>query len=248
MLNSELAGLLVDVGRRMALGVKTEFAGSGGRLDVVWTWTPPSPIPGLEGSLPVVGFEVESSWRSGEHVKGDWSNQQDAAVALGVIAVAGADLKEESLHRFTASLVDRPGIRVRVWTEEDVRALAAGEPSPSTVARAAESASAASAVTVAPAIATRAEGGVAEHPGWYPPLWLWLQARPRCARRVSFDELGPAIGMALPDWCRNHAAHWYGDQGHGRSGDHRFRWGRQRSRLVDGVGRVEARVAPSRPS
>lgn len=66
----------------------------------MWTWTPPTPIPGLDTGVPVVGFEVESSWRTRKHVKGDLLNLQDAGVALGVIVLAGDGEKDDSLRRF----------------------------------------------------------------------------------------------------------------------------------------------------
>lgn len=115
----------------------------GGRLDVVWTWSPPTPIPGIEEPLPVVAFEVESSWRTRKHVKGDLLNLQDAAVSLGVIVLAGADAKDESLRRFASSLVDRPGSRVLVWTDSDVRALAAGKATATAIAEEAAASAAA---------------------------------------------------------------------------------------------------------
>lgn len=141
-LNLELTGLLVDTGRAMRFDVRTEYPVPGGRLDVVWMWSPPTPIPGVEAALPVVAFEVESSWRTRKHVKGDLLNLQDAAVSLGVIVLAGADPKDESLRRFASSLVDRPGSRVLVWTEGDVRALAAGVPTRSALAEASAAAAA----------------------------------------------------------------------------------------------------------
>ncbi len=92
-LNAELTALLVDTGRRMGFDVRTEYVLPGGRLDVVWLWSPPTPIPGVGEPLPVVAFEVESSWRTRKHVKGDLLNLQDAAVSLGVIVLAGADAR-----------------------------------------------------------------------------------------------------------------------------------------------------------
>jgi hypothetical protein len=62
ILNEALTGLLVNTGRRMGFEVRTEYAVPGARLDVVWLWTPPTAIPGIEYPLPIVAFEVESSW------------------------------------------------------------------------------------------------------------------------------------------------------------------------------------------
>jgi hypothetical protein len=67
------------------------------------------------GAIPVAGFEIESSWRTQKHVKGNLLNHQDAGVALGVIVLADADARDESLRRFAVSLVDRPGATTLVW-------------------------------------------------------------------------------------------------------------------------------------
>src|SRR3954463_10287368 len=123
-LNRDLTQLLTQAGRNFGFDVVLEYPVRGGRLDVVWTWAPPSPFPGLEGPVPVVGFEIESSWRTRKHVKGDLLNLQDAGVGLGVIVLAGTDPKDDGLRRFAEVLVDRPGPTVLVWTADDVRALA----------------------------------------------------------------------------------------------------------------------------
>src|SRR5689334_19324389 len=106
-LNRELTNLLVEAGGRFGFDVVLEYPVRGGRLDVVWTWKPTSPVPGLDRPVPVVGIEVESSWRTRKHVKGDLLNLQDAGVGLGVIVLAGTDLKDDGLRRFAQLLVDR---------------------------------------------------------------------------------------------------------------------------------------------
>jgi hypothetical protein len=209
-LNTELTKLLVDSGRRMGFDVRTEYVVPGGRLDVVWLWSPPTPIPGVDDALPVVAFEVESSWRTRKHVKGDLLNLQDAAVSLGVIVLAGADAKDASLRRFAVSLVDRPGSRVAVWTQDDVRALAAGDPTTTAVAEAAAAAAAATAQTETDSPGN--SGGV-EHTGRYRPLWAWLRNHERREVRLAFAEIERAMGMALPESSRAHVAHWHSYQG-----------------------------------
>src|SRR4051812_17700685 len=126
-LNRELTALIAQAGEALGFEVRTEYPVPGGRLDVVWSWRPAQPIPHFEGTVPVVAFEIESSWRSRKHVKGDLLNIQDCGVSLGVIVLAGSDPKDDSLRRFTRLLVDRPGPKILVWAESDVRALAAGD-------------------------------------------------------------------------------------------------------------------------
>src|SRR4051794_1625555 len=86
-LNRELTGLLEEAGRQAGFKAELEYLVRGGRLDVVWTWVPSVPIPGLDRPIPVIGFEVESSWRTRTHVKGHLLNLQDAGVAVGVIVL-----------------------------------------------------------------------------------------------------------------------------------------------------------------
>jgi hypothetical protein len=85
--NRELTEELVDAGRRFSFDVKTEFPVRGrgstlsgcGLLDVVWLWPPPSQVPGLEGLLPIVGFELESGWRTRKRVEGTSSTSRTSA-------------------------------------------------------------------------------------------------------------------------------------------------------------------------
>jgi len=90
---------------------------------VVWT----REVPIWPRPLPVVGFEIESSWRTRKHVKGDLLNLTDAGVSLGVIVLAGDTARDDDLRRFADALVDRPGPPILIWTRADVYALARGE-------------------------------------------------------------------------------------------------------------------------
>ncbi len=201
--NRELTDILVDEGKRMGFTTVTEYAVPGGRLDVVWLWEPSSPIPGVVGAIPVAGFEIESSWRTRKHVKGDLLNLQDAGVALGVIVLAGADARDESLRRFAETLVDRPGPTVLVWTHDDVRALGTGEVTVTEV----ETAAAASAPSRPADLAT------GERTGKFRPLWEWLLQQERREIRISFSDLERQARITLPDSCRAHPAHWHSYQG-----------------------------------
>lgn len=203
--NRELTQTLVEVGSRMGFTSVTEYAVPGGRLDVVWLWEPPSPIPGVVGAVPVAGFEIESSWRTRKHVKGDLLNLQDAGVALGVIVLAGADARDESLRRFAETLVDRPGQAVLVWTHDDVRALGTGQVRVTEVETAAAAA--------APTSPSEVPLGDSAHTGKYRPLWEWLLQQERREIRISFSDLEHQTGISLPDSCRNHPAHWHSYQG-----------------------------------
>lgn len=100
--------------------VRREYPVPGGRLDLVWL------LPALEAltgdrPAPVAGFEIESSWRSRKHLKGDYLNLHDLGAAVGVLVLLGDGDDVEATRRFARAMVDRPGPRILVWSEEDVR-------------------------------------------------------------------------------------------------------------------------------
>jgi hypothetical protein len=128
-----------------------------------------------------------------------------------VIVLAGADAKDDSLRRFAATLVDRPGSRILVWTHDDVLALAAGEPTVDAVAAAA--ASAATATPAAEPAPVRQGADSVVHTGRYRPLWEWLRSNERREMPMSFTDVERAIGIPLPESCRDHVAHWHSYQG-----------------------------------
>lgn len=206
--NRELTAAVVDAGERLGFAVDTEYVVPGGRLDVVWCWSRPVPIPGLSGLVPVIGFEIESSWRTRKHVKGDLLNLQDAGVAVGVIVLADADARDESLRRFASALVDRPGPRILIWTHADVRSLATGGSEATEIATIAANQANTPAVTPG-----GAAGPAIDHRGKYRPLWEWLRSRDRVALEVSFADVEQVLGFPLPDSSRAHPPHWHSYEG-----------------------------------
>lgn len=217
-LNRELTEVLVRAGERAGYQVIPEYPLPGGRLDVVWAV--PSPIPGVDGPLPVVGFEIESSWRTRKHVKGDLLNLQDAGVALGVIVLAGETDRDHALRRFAEALVARPGPRILVWTTGDVRALA--ESAHSTLLSPSIPVTPTSDVSMsdpAPSPDLSASepppSAGTSHSGKYADLWRWLAERPIGQREVpaTFAEIERVLGFALPASSRTHLPHWYGYDG-----------------------------------
>jgi hypothetical protein len=210
-LNRELTDLLAAAGSRFGFDVLLEYPVPGGRLDVVWLWAPSSPMPGLERPVPVVGFEVESSWRTRKHVKGDLLNLQDAGVALGVIVLAGTELKDEGLRRFAQALVDRPGPTVLVWTAQDVRRLAAQSDVASLPAGAAPGEP--HGASSPPGPVDEPHGVAATHAGKYVPLYRWLRAQDAATLTLTFGQVEDVLGFPLPASCRQHVPHWHSYDG-----------------------------------
>lgn len=203
-LHERLTKIIAEVGQCMEFEVVTDYGVPGGRLDLVWSWVPPSPVPGLVAPVPVVGFEIEPGWQTRKHVKGDLLNLRDAGVALGVIVLAGIDPADDSLRRFATALVNRPGPRILIWTEEDVDALAAEQVDPRADERAVEELGhpklASLGITYAPE--------TVRHTGRYRPLSEWLRRQDGQPTRLTFEEIEQVGGMELPEPCRQRVSHW----------------------------------------
>ena len=191
---------LLRKGRELGFEAVAEYPVQGGRLDVVWLLRLVVTIPGVDEALPVAGFEIESSWRTRKHIKGDYLNLADLGAALGVIVLLGDGEDVDATRRFASILVDRPGPRVLVWSERDVDMLmqeatvSPRTPGPS-----------------APTASQRSAQG--EHAGKYRALWAWLHSLPGDRAPATFAQIEEIIGMPLPRSCRQHAAHWSSYEG-----------------------------------
>lgn len=179
---------LLRKGRELGFDAVTEYPVQGGRLDVVWLLRPAATIPGLDEALPVAGFEIESSWQTRKHIKGDYLNLADLSAALGVIVLLGDGEDVDATRRFASILVDRPGPRILVWSERDVDMLM-GETAVSTN-------------TASPSASTTLQRSAhAEHPGKYRGLWAWLRTQPANRVPATFAQIEEVIGMPLPRSC-----------------------------------------------
>lgn len=194
---SEAVRLLCEAGRARGFDVLVEYPVPGGRIDVVWALTAKAvDLPGVSAALPIVAFDVESSWRTRKHIKGDYLNLFDLGAALGVIVLLGDGEDVEGTRRFAQLHVDRPGPTVVVWTDADLARLASNELDP-----------------VPPVHETPAPVVADGHAGKYRSLWAWLRDQPGPTLSVTFVEIEAATGQPLPPSCRRHAAHWSGYDG-----------------------------------
>lgn len=219
--NRELTAILAEAGKDAGFDVVLEYSLKGGRLDVAWCWTPEVGLPGLDEPVPVVGFEIESSWRTRKHLKGDWLNLHDAGVALGVIVLAGTEERDAALQRFAHDLVARPGPRCVVWTADDVRRLPDGSTTLGRVLSNESSPAAAGALTghssrEAPRSASPEPGPkavVTGHVGKYRGLHQWLLNHTGNRIETTMSDIEDVLGFPLPASSHNHLAHWYSYEG-----------------------------------
>lgn len=195
-----IVSTLEAAGRRAGLKVQLEYPVVGGRVDVVWLWQGPASFP---SALPIVAFEVESSWRTRKHLKGDFLNLLDLQPSLGVIVLLGDGEDVESTRRFARHMIDRRGARIEVWSEKDVVAL---EENPTGEA----------ARLLADVAAPEADSQVGlsvPHSGKYRALSSWLASQTVRKLGLQFAEIEEILGFPLPPSSRKHAAHWHGYEG-----------------------------------
>jgi hypothetical protein len=152
-------------------------------------------IPGVDEALPIAGFEIESSWRTRKHIKGDYLNLADLGAALGVIILLGDGEDVDATRRFASILVDRPGPRILVWSGRDVDLLMQETPAPSETPD-------------PPALMSPERVLQGDHAGKYRALWAWLRDLPGDRVPATFAQVEEIIGRPLPPACRQHAAHW----------------------------------------
>jgi hypothetical protein len=108
---------------------------------------------------------VESSWRTRKHLKGDYLNLHDLGAALGVIVLLGDGDDVDATRRFAQTMVDRPGPRVLVWSEQNVQQLLT-----STITGGSPAAT-----VTDPSEPVPADADEQAHAGKYRALWAWLR-------------------------------------------------------------------------
>jgi hypothetical protein len=150
-----------------------------------------------------VGFEVESSWRSRKHIKGDLVNLLELQPALGVIVLLGEGAEVESTRQFARDMVNRRASRIEVWDESRVSSLESGELAAVTELL----------VDAGTDLAAAVEDPRVVHRSKYRKLSAWLVAQDEQSIRASFREIEEIIGLPLPSSSRNHVSHWHGYRG-----------------------------------
>jgi len=125
---------LNKVGRKLGFQVKPEWNTGTGNVDLVWYKKLEIPLMNEKDSLPIVGFEIESSDRRRKHLKGDVFNLLSLSPSLGVIILIekgfeGSEKKAEfdlkgnlvAIRKYISGF--RGVSRLEVWTAKEVEQL-----------------------------------------------------------------------------------------------------------------------------
>lgn len=115
--------------QRLGVKCKEEMPTNGGRVDLVWFYEFKPSVPHVGNKLPLVGFEIETSWRTRKHIKGDIFNLLELSPACGVILFLSEGFKQNSKLRGNIEAAKRyargfSGIcRIFVWTEKEIEKI-----------------------------------------------------------------------------------------------------------------------------
>lgn len=118
--------LIEKCGKKLGFETKREYAVPMGRIDIVWfLHTPLAELFENDGLIPIMGFELETSWRTRKHIKGDIINLQLLKASHGVIILQkGMDDSENeiaSLIRSCKELLLKMNAKgIHIWTSNDV--------------------------------------------------------------------------------------------------------------------------------
>lgn len=113
------------------LGFKTENGVriEGGEIDHVWFINFGTNLPYFGSKIPIVGFEIETSWRTWKHIKGDIFNLLTFNSAFGIILFLRRGFRSEPQFKGNVDAAKRyvqsfeGGRKIFVWSEEDVTKL-----------------------------------------------------------------------------------------------------------------------------
>lgn len=127
---SELASNWIEklgvISKKLGLTQEEEVRTKGGKIDLVWYQNFEQKIPSIGEKLPLIGFEIETSWRTRKHIKGDIFNLMELNPSLGVILFLSEGFKDKSKFKglLKASKKYSDSIsglsNIQIWTDEDV--------------------------------------------------------------------------------------------------------------------------------
>ena len=121
--------LLEMYGHKLGFQVQREWSVPMGRIDLVWYKETPISLPQTTTrKFPLVGFEIETSWRTRKHIKGDILNFQALKAPLGII-LQQTSLEDNvndvaNLIRNVRDFLKELGANnILIWTDKDLTKL-----------------------------------------------------------------------------------------------------------------------------
>jgi hypothetical protein len=117
------------IGNKLGFKPENGIRIEGGEVDHVWFIDFGTNLPYFGSKIPIVGFEIETSWRTRKHIKGDIFNLLTLNSAFGIILFLRQGFRSESQFRGNIDAAERyvrtleGGKRIFVWSEEEINEL-----------------------------------------------------------------------------------------------------------------------------
>ena len=126
---NEVIDKLQKIGIKLGFKPENKVRIEGGEIDHVWFIDFGSELPYLGSKIPIVGFEIETSWRTRKHIKGDIFNLVTLNSAYGIVLFLRRGFRSESrfkgnvdaAKRYVESFKGRG--KFFVWSEDHVDKL-----------------------------------------------------------------------------------------------------------------------------
>ena len=121
--------LLERYGNQLGLQTQREWPVPMGRIDLVWYKEISIMLPQtVTRKYPLVGFEIETSWRTRKHIKGDILNLQALKAPLGIIlqqtsAEDNTNDVANLIRNVRDFLKELSSNNILIWTNEDLTKL-----------------------------------------------------------------------------------------------------------------------------
>ena len=120
---------LDEISIKLGLTQEKEVSTKGGRIDIVWFKNFENRLPYIGEKLPLIGFEIETSWRTRKHIKGDLFNLMELNPSLGVILFLSQGFKTESKFKGNLKAAKKcaesisGSSNIQIWTDENVKKI-----------------------------------------------------------------------------------------------------------------------------
>ena len=113
---------LRSLGTALGFHVESEVRTAVARLDQVWSFALSRELAGFPARVPVIAIEVESSWRTRKHIKGDILNLSTSGAGQGLLVICGTGTKLDQLREAAVRFIEALGLggRIHVWSHRDV--------------------------------------------------------------------------------------------------------------------------------
>ncbi len=124
-----LKSRLGHIAQQIGLSQETEVRTKNSQIDVVWYLEFKHELLENLIKLPLIAFEIETTWRTRKHLKGDIFNLLEISPSLGIVLLLEEGFKKKNRFKGNFKAIKsyaesyRGIARIDVWTEKDIELI-----------------------------------------------------------------------------------------------------------------------------